>query len=388
MRIGIIGAGHAGVEAARVAREAGAAVTLFSAEHVLPYYRPRLVAVAFGQAELSTIHLHPAEWYAGQGIDVRLGTAAESLDVGTRTVVAGGTTHAFDGLVLAPGALPILPPFARDAGPTVCPLWSAEQAQAIRARVRSGGRIVVVGGGILGIEAALRALDAGMEVTIVELMDRLMPAQFGEQASTVLLRRLRERHIRVLLGHGIVSVSAGSDTARLTLDDGQTLDAELCLVSIGARPATGLVAPAGLGMARGITVDAFLQTTGAGCFAAGDAIQLAGVTRCSMKEATTQGKVAAFNLVAHLQGRSLQAYQAETSALSFRAKDFEFYSIGQPGGVGYEDHLLEGSTESVIRALVLKDGLPVGVQMIGSREGFDDYAAAVKRGRVPGAGPA
>ena len=384
MHIGIIGAGHAGVEAARVAREAGAEVTLFSAEKVLPYYRPRLVAVAFGYAEQSAILLRPADWYAAQGIKLRLNAPVEALNLTTRTVEAGGVAQTFDGLVLATGAQPVLLPFARDGGPAVWPLWNAEHAQQIRARVRAGGRIVVVGGGILGIEAALRALDAGMGVTIVELMDRLMPAQFGARASAVLLRRLQDRRVRVILGHGVKTVSADPATIRLTLDDGHTLDAELCLVSIGSRPDTSLATLAGLETERGITTDHYLQTRMAGCFAAGDAIQIEGLTRCSMKEATTQGKVAAANLVAFLQGRSLQFYQAETSPLSFRAKDFEIYSIGHPGGVGYENHLLEGSTESVIRTLVMKDGVALGVQMIGSREGFDEYAAAVKRGHAGG----
>lgn len=385
MHIGIIGAGHAGVEAARAAREAGAEVTLFSDEDVLPYYRPRLVAVAFGQAEQAVILLRPADWYAAQGINLQLKSPVEALNLTTRTVEAGGVTRTFDGLVVATGAQPVLPPFAREGSLVVWPLWNAGHAHQIRSRVRPGGRIVVVGGGILGIEAALRALDVGMEVTIVELMDRLMPAQFGARASAVLLRRLQDRHIHVILGHAIKSVAADPQTARLTLDDGHTLEAELCLVSIGSRPDTSLAVQAGLDTERGITTDHFLQTRFAGCFAAGDAIQIEGLTRCSMKEATTQGKVAATNLVAFLQGRSLQFYQAETSPLSFRAKDFEIYSIGHPGGVGYEDHLLEGSTESVIRTLVIKDGIPLGVQMIGSREGFDDYAAAVKRGHAAGA---
>ena len=385
MHIGIVGAGHAGVEAARVAREAGAEVTIFSAEDVLPYYRPRLVAVAFGQAEMSGICLHPADWYTAHGIDLRLNSPVEALDLAARSVTAGGVTQVFDGLVMATGAMPLLPPFARNADPVVSPLWSAEHASHIRARVKAGGRVVVVGGGILGIEAALRALDVGMEVTIVELMDRLMPAQFGVRASAVLLRRLHDRHIHVILGHGVKTVSADSVTARLTLDDGHTLEADLCLVSIGSRPDTSLATLAGLDTERGVTTDYYLQTRMAGCFAAGDVIQIEGLTRCSMKESTTQGKVAAANLVAFLQGRSLQFYQAETSPLSFRAKDFEIYSIGHPGGVGYEDHLLEGSTESVIRTLVMKDGVPLGVQMIGSREGFDEYAAAVKRGHAGGA---
>ncbi len=379
MRIGIIGAGHAGVEAARVAREAGADVTLFSAEGVVPYYRPRLVALAFGQAELPAIVQRPAEWYTKQGIDLRLNAPVDAFNAETRQIVSGGQAQSFDGIIVASGAQPVVPPFARDGGPAVLPLWTVEHARAIRARVHSGGRLVVVGGGILGIEAALRALEAGMTVTIVELMDRLMPAQFGERASAVLLRRLQDRGIHVILGHAITAAAGDAGSARLTLDDERTLDADLCLVSIGARPDKRLATAAGLDTDRGITVNGFLQTRYPGCFAAGDAIQVAGVTRCSMKEATTQGKVAGGNLAAFLDGRSMTAYEAETVPLTFRAKDFEIYSIGQPGGVGYEEHLLEGSTESVIRSLVMKDGIPLGVQMIGSREGFDEYAAAVKR---------
>jgi hypothetical protein len=86
--------------------------------------------------------------------------------------------------------------------------------------------------------------------------------------------------------------------------------------------------------------------------------------------------------VAALQGRELHPYQPETSLLSFRSKDFEIYSLGQPGGVGCEEHLLDGMTESVIRTLIMKDGIPLGVQMIGTREGFDEHAAAIRRGKM------
>ena len=381
MRIGIIGAGHAGVEAARAAREAGAEVVLFSAESVPPYYRPRLVALAFGHAEVAGISMHPPEWYAAQGIDLRLAAPVASFDAATRQVVCGDRTEAFDGLVVANGALPVQPPFARTGGPAVWPLWNVDHAAKIRERVRPGGRLAVVGGGILGIEAALRGLDAGMTVTIIELLDRLMPSQFGARASAVLLRRLRDRGIHVRLGHGVKAATGNAATVHLTLGDGHALEADVCLISIGARPDTASAVAAGLETGRGLVVDRFLRTRHPACFAAGDVIQFEGVTRCSMKESTTQGRIAGLNLAAALQGRELQPYQPDTMLLSFRAKDFEIYALGQPDGVGAEEHLLDGTTESVIRSLVIKDGIPLGVQMIGTREGFDEYAAAVRRHR-------
>ena len=381
MRIGVIGAGHAGVEAARTARVGGAEVTLFSAEDVLPYHRPRLAALAFGQADFAAIQSHPPAWYEREGITLRAPACATALNAEAATVVVEGRPAEFDGLVIASGARPSLPPFAAQGAPFVLPLWDAAHANAIRQRVVRGHRLVVVGGGILGIEAALRGLDAGMSVTVVEHLDRLMPVQFGASASTVLLLRLEEKGIAVILGHRINRADPGPASVALALDDGRRLEAELCIVSIGVHPDKRLAVAAGLAAERGVLVDRTLRTSSPRCFAAGDVIQFAGLTRCSAQEAATQGRIAGANVVAALRAEALQTYQPGSLPLVFRAKDFEIYSLGAPGGIGYEEHLLEGTTESVIRSLVLKDGIPLGVQMIGTRAGFDEYVAAIQQRR-------
>lgn len=381
MKIGIIGAGHAGVEAAKAARESGADVTLFSNEHVVPYYRPRLVAMAFGQAEFSAIQIKPLDWYAQQKIELRLATEISGLAPLTRCVTTALGTEPFDGLVITMGSIPVLPPFVKEGGDFIWPLWNVGHAEAIRRHVGKGKRLVVVGGGILGIEAALHGVEAGMSVTIVELMSRLMPAQFGARASSALLRGLEERGIRVLLGHGIAAAKPGAASVTLGLDNGELLEADLCLVSIGARPDKSLAIASGLACERGVLVDETLQTPVPYCFAAGDVIQMNGVTRCSIKEASAQGKIAALNLVAAIQGRAGQVYKPETIPLTFRSKNFEIYAIGEVSCPGSEEQILDGSTETLIRALVLKDGVPVGVQMIGTREGFDSYASEVKKAK-------
>lgn len=381
MRIGIVGAGHAGVEAAKAACENGAEVTLFSNEAVVPYYRPRLVAVAFGQAEFPAIQIKPLEWYARQKIELRLSTAITGLDPANGRVTTPQGTESFDGLVVAVGSVPVLPPFAKDGGGFVWPLWNIQHAGSIRQRVARGKHLVVVGGGILGIEAALHGGEAGMSVTLVERMGRLMPAQFGARAATALLRGLEERGIRVLSGYSITTAKPGPASVILGLDKGEPLEADLCLLSIGASPDKALAATAAMRCERGVLVDGYLQTRFPYCYAAGDMIQFEGVNRCSVKEAATQGKLAALNLVAALQGRTGQLYKPETIPLTFRSNNFEIYSIGSVSAPGAEEQILDGSTETLIRALVLKDGVPVGVQMIGTREGFDYYAAEVKKVR-------
>ena len=210
MNIAVIGAGHAGVEAAKTIREGGGAVTLFSAEPVVPYYRPRLVAVAFGQAESSAIQIKPASWYEQQDFARRLDQKILTVSPRERMVVSSSGVESYDGLIIANGGCPVLPPFVAGGGDFIWPLWSLEHAMEIRRRIRPGARLVVVGGGILGIEAALHAVEAGLVVTMVELMDRLMPAQFGSRASSALRCRLEAKGVRVLLGRRVAGAQARS----------------------------------------------------------------------------------------------------------------------------------------------------------------------------------
>lgn len=377
MDIAIIGAGHAGVEAARVAAEAGARVTLYGDEGVLPYYRPRLVALAFGELRLENMFQHPAAWFAERQIALRCDAPVTALDPAGLRVTAGGIPEAFDALILANGAVPLLPAFAAVAPEAVLPLWTARQADGIHARVRAGARVVVLGGGILGLEAALRAVAAGLRVHLVERMPHLMPAQFGPRASRVLRRRLEAKGIGLSLGRTLTGVARGADGLRLVLDDGAGLEADLILVSMGARPGLALAQAAGLTTDRGVAVDRQLRTSAPRVFAAGDVAQCAGLTRCSVREALAQGRVAGANAVALLAGRPLQAYRPETLPLAFKNGDFELYALGQPGGDGHEEDVLDGSTELVLRSLVKRNNVTVGVQMIGTREGFDALAAQV-----------
>ena len=152
MRIGIIGAGHAGVEAARQARDRGADVVLFSGESVLPYFRPRVVALAFGQVEPDAISIRPHEWYEQNGIDLRLDCPVTELDARNKTVVARGQPETFDGLVIATGASPVLLPIVRELPDDAIALWDVKRSLAIREKLGTAKHLAVLGGGISGVE--------------------------------------------------------------------------------------------------------------------------------------------------------------------------------------------------------------------------------------------
>lgn len=382
MRIGIIGAGHAGIEAAVAARQAGAEVTVFSAEDVPPYFRPRLVAVAMGQTAPEEIAMHPASWYAERGIRLRLATPATTLDVAARTVVAGGATEKFDALVLTCGALPRRPRFAGETPATpIYTLWSMAEALTIRVRAHSGARLVVMGGSSLGIECAWRACEQQLRVTLVEKLPRLMPLMLGEGASGFLRQTLETKGIVVHTGQAVISVAEMADGATgLCLENGTRLEADLALVCIGAAPNLSLAREAGLPTGRGIQTDACLQAA-PGVFVAGDVCEAAQrPARGAVREATAQGRLAGANAVACATGGPLRPFQPVAIPGAVRCTGLEIHAAGVASGEGLREERLDdanrvGSYRAIMRHA---DGRVAGVQMIGTREGFDTLAGQIQ----------
>jgi NAD(P)H-nitrite reductase large subunit len=381
MRIGIVGAGHAGVEAARQAAGLGAQVVLFSDESVLPYVRPRVVALAFGRVELDGITLRPQEWYAQHGIDLRLNSRAVQIDVHAKAVNADGQEEVFDALILATGASPALLAFTQEFPAEVIPIWGVKESLAIRERLRDAPTLVILGGGISGIESALYAREAGLEVTIVEKQGHLMPVQFGTPAAAVLAYRLRQKGIRSLPGRYAMMVSRRDGRLHVTLDDAGEIPCDLILTTVGTVNRLELFRQAGLRTDRGLVVDEHMQTSAPGVFACGDIAQRDGLRTATVVRANQHGRGAAENAVAFLRDRPLTYVPEPVASLSFKHADAEFHAIGPPAGEGFEEKVLSEGGESVYRSVLLQDGVLRGVQMVGSHEGFRRRAGRGKASR-------
>lgn len=382
MKIAVIGAGHAGVDAAASAQKAGAEVVVFSNERMLPYFRPRLPSVAFGQLAPEEITMHPASWYSDRGIDLRLDAPVEAIDTATLTLTCRGSRDPFDALVLALGATPCTPCVAGlSANMPVFQLWSMKDACRIREQVAPGRRLVIIGGGILGLETALRAHEAGLEVTILERQSRMMPRQFGEEGSKVIQATIEALGIKVMTDVYVDSVSGRGDGIDLRMQGETEISADLLLFSIGAVPNDEMAASAGLETSHGIGVNQFLQTGAARIFAAGDASRLGGRTHCTVRNATAQGKLAGANAVAVLQGGAMQAHREQILPIFFKSPEIELHAAGVPAsGALVEERLDDGSIHARYRVVVRDGGRIVGVQMIGTREGFEELAARVISG--------
>jgi 3-phenylpropionate/trans-cinnamate dioxygenase ferredoxin reductase subunit len=304
----IIGAGECGARAAFALREVGYAgpVTLVGEEVHLPYERPPLSKEALTRDE----HPEPkwiglAERFAENGISVLTGRSAVSIDRGGKSVrLSDGSTLAYEKLLLATGALPRQLPLAANAGPRCVTLRSFDDALAIRRLLSPGMRLVVIGGGFIGLELAASAARRGASVTVLEAQPRVLMRGVPEEIASIVTERHRAEGADIRTGTGIASISAEADAVRVTLADGAELVADLLVVGIGAVPVTGLAESAGLAIENGVAVDRFLRTSDPDIFAAGDCcsfpLEIYGGRRVrleSWRNAQDQGTLAARNML-------------------------------------------------------------------------------------------
>lgn len=380
MRIGVIGAGHAGVEAASAASKTGGVeAVLFSAESVFPYYRPRLVALALNQVEENAIFMHSPDWYSSRRIDLRLNSPVESFDTERLTIVNNGKKEQFDAIVIAIGGGPVVPSFAVAAEDRIFPLWNIVHARSIRGKIRQGGHVVVIGGGVIGIEAALRACDAGMRVTIIEKGDHLMPRDFSRKASEAARRCLEAKGVNMQMNRTVISADGKGAGVVIGLADGEMLESDFALVSIGVVRDLRLIEKTGLKKDIGVMVDTELKTSMDKVFACGDIAQINGkVVRCSAREAAVQGRIAGFNAYAVCVNDDMEQYKPAETPLTFKYKDFEMHSIGALPDQMSEEIMIDESSDLEYRVRVVRDGVTVGVQMVGNGKGFQKYSAEVQ----------
>jgi nitrite reductase (NADH) large subunit len=347
---------------------------LFSQEPVYPYFRPRVAALAFGLIEMDAMHLRPQRWYEDNGVELRLNAPVTHIDAQAKTVTAAGKQERFDALIIAAGAGPVLLPLTREFPEDIIALWSAAASLAIRRRLSTIRRLVILGGGISGIESALYAREAGLEATVVEKMGRLMSAQFGVKAAAVLTHRLQEKGIRVVMGRYAVSISKRGGKLDVALDDGSEVCGDLILTTVGATRRLELYEQAGIRTDRGVVVDEYLQTSAPGVFACGDIAQRDHLRTATVLRAHQHGRSAGENAVAFLQGRPLEPVPEPISPLFFKHKDVEFYSVGAPADGTLEEKTLLDDGKTGYCSVLLDKGLLCGVQMIGSHEGFRPLA--------------
>jgi nitrite reductase (NADH) large subunit len=275
----IVGSGLAGTIAAKTLRELDPRVGIeILGEERHPYYpRPNLIEYLAGRLARDRIFAFPEGWAEKQRIALRLGAKVARIRIGERTIeTAEGASVAYDLLLLATGARPVLPAIAGTGLKAVFVLRTLDDAEALIGLLGANRRVVVLGGGLLGLEIARAIRGRGAEVRVVEFFDRLLPRQLDAAAAAILKGQIERSGIVVQLGAVAREILGAEGVRGVRFESGEEVEADAVIIAAGVAPEIGLAKDAGLKIGRGIVVDDRLRTSAEGIFAAGDAAEHAG----------------------------------------------------------------------------------------------------------------
>ncbi len=270
----VIGAGQAGQSLVSRLRARGfeGAITLIGDEPVLPYQRPPLSKkYLLGEMDLERLFLRPAQFYADHEIALRLGTPVRSIDPASRTLVLGEERLSYDQLALTTGALALhLPATIGGQLGGIYTMRSLADADALAQEIAPGRRVLIVGGGYIGLEAAAVAACRGLRVTLVEMAERILQRVASPETAAFIRAIHRREGVDIREGVRLEGLAGKSRVSRATLSDGTELEVDFVIVGIGIRPDVRLAEAAGLALENGIRVDAFGRTSDPAIWAAGD----------------------------------------------------------------------------------------------------------------------
>ena len=291
----ILGGGAAALEAAKAIRERDPSglIVLLTDEPALPYMRPALTKQLLADVSAQDIQLETPAWYDAPGRDilVLMGRTVSCIDPENKTVsLADGLVFPYDKLIYALGARCFVPPFEGSDRQNVIAVRTAEDARRVREIAKTAKSAVVIGGGVLGLEAAWGLHQAGMAVSVVEIDARVMARQVDEDTSERIARAMKDRGVKLYT----CASTAKVDDAGLHLTDGRLLPADLVIVSAGVRANAEIAAAAGIRVDRKILVDEHMATSVPDVYAAGDCA-VCGVSYALWDEACEMGRVAGIN---------------------------------------------------------------------------------------------
>ncbi len=295
-RVLVVGAGPAGTRCAlRVAeRLPGAKVTLAGAEPALPYDRVALSRYVAGGLEQEALITHSLADLSAAGVEFRAGASVASLDLeARRAVTASGKALDYDRCVLATGSRAVRLPFPGAGLPGVVPWRDLAESRAMLRAAREGGPAVVIGGGLLGLEAAAGLAARGMEVTVLHAVGWPMERQLCTASGALLADRLRGRGLKLLMNAKTEAIEGEDRVEAVRLADGTRIPARLVVMAVGVRPNADLARAAGLAVARGVVVDASMRTSDPRVLAVGECAELDGRLVGLVAPALEQAEVAA-----------------------------------------------------------------------------------------------
>ncbi|WP_138494153.1 nitrite reductase large subunit NirB [Paenibacillus pinistramenti] len=353
-------------------------ITIFGAEPHPNYNRIMLSSVLAGGADLKEIIINGLDWYEEHRINLFLGHTVKEIDTAARKVISDqGTEAAYDVLVLATGSDPFMLPLPGAEKEGVIAFRNIQDCQTMIETSGKYKKAAVIGGGLLGLEAARGLLHLGMDVSVVHIHPYLMERQLDEAASRMLQRELEAQGMKFLLSKQSEAVLGRGRAKTLAFTDGERVDADLVVMAVGIRPNVELAKRAGLSVNRGVVVNDFMETSKPGIYALGECAEHRGIAYGLVAPLYEQGAV----LAKKLADVATEGYAGSVTSTKLKVSGVDVFSAGsfreQEGArvLKFQDEV-----EGVYKKLVLKDDRLVGAVLFGDTSDGAELFSLMKKG--------
>ena len=338
-------------------------ITVFGAEPHPNYNRIMLSPVLAGEKTLDDIVLNGRDWYEDNGIRLITGDPVVSIDrVQRKVVTASGVESDYDRLLITTGSNPFIIPVPGHDKQGVIGFRDIADVDTMLEAARNGKSAVVIGGGLLGLEAANGLMKQGMDVTVVHLLDSLMERQLDKPASALLKASLEERGLKFLMEAQTAAILGDEQVAGVRFADGSEIPADLVVMAVGIRPNVSLAQAAGLHCERGIVVNDTMQTYDPKVYAVGECVQHRGDCYGLVAPLFEQAKVAAN----HLAQMGIARYEGSVTSTKLKVTGIDLFSAGAFNeGEGDETLVLQDPSQGVYKKLVIRDNKIKGAVLYG-----------------------
>ncbi|MDX1981548.1 MAG: nitrite reductase large subunit NirB [Bryobacteraceae bacterium] len=338
-------------------------ITIFGDETHVNYNRILLSSVLAGEKTFDDIVLNDIDWYRKNGIRAKLGVRVTAVDAVLRKVVGDdGSQTEFDNLILATGSSAFVPPIDGSNKKNVHVFRTLDDARALMEKSRPGRRAAVIGGGLLGLEAARGLQVQGCEVTVVHLAGHLMERQLDPLGGLYLRRKIENLGVRVMVNRQTSALLGNGKVEGLRFQDGEEMEADLVVVAAGIKPNVELAKEAGIEVRRGIVVNDFMQTSAPGVYAVGECTEHRGQVFGLVAPLYEQGKV----LAAAITGNGGPRFEGAVLSTRLKIMGVDVFSAGELyEGEGVESVRYEDPALGIYKKLLLKDNRLLGVVLVG-----------------------
>lgn len=362
----VVGNGMAGIrtieEVLKIAPEKYQ-ISVFGAEPYGNYNRILLSPVLSGEKQFEEIMLNDLSWYEQNQINLYKGERVQRIDrKACRVETDSGISVDYDRLLIATGSNPFIIPVPGHDLEGVISFRDINDVEQMLQASAKHSKAVVIGGGLLGLEAANGLIKQGMDVTVVHLMDSLMERQLDSFAANMLKKSLQQRGMKFLMNTSTASISGRDRVEKIHFADGSELDTDLVIMAVGIRPNTELAEKCGLHCDRGIVVDDTLQTYDPKIYAVGECVQHRGVAYGLVAPLFEMAKVCANHLAEYGIGK----YQGSVTSTKLKVTGIDLFSAGDfIGDESTEDIIVRDESQNIYKKIVVKEDVIVGSVLYG-----------------------